>query len=251
MPTHVNPYGRLATEIYDFDKPPGALPDVAFYTERLKAIDGPILEPACGTGRLLIPLLEAGHEIWGFEPSPDMLDVCRRNCAERGLDPPLESFRFQDFAYDRRFAAIIVPVSTFSFLADFSEAMETLRRFRAHLQPGGLLMVDLQPPQRMWARHGGLRTWSMPSGDLLRMDSRHVSTDEVEQIVVNHMTYERWRDGRLIESELEIMTGRVWGRHEFELALRAAGFAEVQVFGDYRRRPARHGDSGLTFEAIV
>jgi len=250
MQNTVNPYGQMATEIYDFDKPVGSLPDVAFYIERLKAVTGPILEPACGTGRLLIPLIEAGHEVWGFEPSPDMLAACRRNCAARDLDPPLADMRFQDFAYDRAFAAIVVPVSTFSFVAAFAEAMAVLRRFHDHLAPGGLLMIDLQPPRRMWALHGAVRTWAMPDGDLLRLESRHVATSELEQRVENHMRYERWRGGRLVEAELEIMVGRYWGRHEFELALAAAGFTDVRVLGDYRRRPARDGDAGLTFEAV-
>ena len=50
------------------DKPPGSLPDVAFYLRRLSGLDGPILEPAVGSGRMLIPLLEAGHDAEGIMP---------------------------------------------------------------------------------------------------------------------------------------------------------------------------------------
>lgn len=62
-----NRYGVLRTQIYDRDKLPGSLPDVRFYLGRLAGTEGPILEAAVGTGRLLIPLLEAGLEVEGFD----------------------------------------------------------------------------------------------------------------------------------------------------------------------------------------
>ena len=80
-------YGTLATEVYDLDKPIGrSFGDVEYYTRLLATISGRILEPATGTGRILIPLLEAGHEVDGVDSSPEMLAVCRRHCQDRGLD---------------------------------------------------------------------------------------------------------------------------------------------------------------------
>jgi hypothetical protein len=71
-------YGRLATEAYDMDKPIGhSFGDVEFYLERLKSCTGRDLEPAVGTGRVLIPLMEAGLEIEGTDNSPEMLTICR------------------------------------------------------------------------------------------------------------------------------------------------------------------------------
>jgi SAM-dependent methyltransferase len=78
-------YGKLATEVYDIDKPIGrSFGDVEFYQERLRSCTGRILEPAVGTGRILIPLLEAGLVVDGVDNSPEMLTVCRARCAERG-----------------------------------------------------------------------------------------------------------------------------------------------------------------------
>jgi len=83
-------YGKLASEVYDLDKPIGSsFGDVEYYRDQLSGIDGPVLEPAVGTGRILIPLLEAGITVHGFDSSPDMLDLCRRNCQARGLSTVL------------------------------------------------------------------------------------------------------------------------------------------------------------------
>ena len=89
--TATNRYGALAAEIYDIDKPLGAMPDTRFHLDRFAGFDRPILEPACGTGRTLVPFLEAGHDITGFDQSPEMLERCRARCAERGFPPTFAS----------------------------------------------------------------------------------------------------------------------------------------------------------------
>ncbi|HEY9219892.1 MAG TPA: class I SAM-dependent methyltransferase [Phenylobacterium sp.] len=246
-----NPYGSLCAEIYDIDKPAGSLPDVPFYLERLKSVGGPILEPACGSGRMLIPLMEAGHEVEGFDPSDHMLENLRRNCAARGLAPNVRKASFQDFQCARTFAAAICSVGTFTFVADFQEALDVLRRLHEHLDPGGLLMIDLPVLGAMWTDAHAIRTWTAANGDLLRFENQLVETDHLRQTSTSHMRYERWREGRLLESELEVMRGRFWGREEFVMALEKAGFGEVQVFGSYdRTRKPRRTDRGLTFEAV-
>ena len=68
-----NRYGSLCAEIYDLDKPPGSLFDIAYYQGRLRDLEGPILEGGVGTGRMLVPLLEAGLTVEGFDHSPEML----------------------------------------------------------------------------------------------------------------------------------------------------------------------------------
>jgi hypothetical protein len=180
-----------------------------------------------------------------------MLAACERNCAERGLASPARKASFEDFAYERKFAAVIVPAGTFTFVTGFAEALAVLRRFHDHLQPGGLVMIDVPVLGSMWADPHAIRTWTAANGDLLRFENQLVSRDNLAQTSLSHMRYERWRDGRLIESELEVMAGRFWGKDEFALALERCGFADVQVFGNYQRRPPRATDRGLTFEAVA
>jgi len=64
--------------------------------------------------------------------------------------------------------------------------------------------------------------------------------------------YERWRDHRLVETQIDPMVQRAWGVAEFELALRQSGFSDVRVIGGYNRsRAPRAGDRVLTFEAVA
>jgi len=245
-----NRYGTMCAEIYDLDKPPGSLPDTPFYLERLAGTQGPILEAGVGTGRLLIPLLEAGLEVAGFDHSAAMLESCGRHCAARGLSPDLRQARFQDFAYDHAFSAIIVPVGTFTLIDDFDEGLAVLRRFFDHLAPGGRLLIDLLPMGYLTNERPDIRTWTAANGDLLRIEGRAVEIDLVRQRRVTHDRYERWREGWLVESELEVMAFRIWGLAEFELALAAAGFTAITIGADHQpgRAPGRSSRI-LNFEA--
>ncbi|CAN5896825.1 hypothetical protein BH11PSE1_BH11PSE1_20140 [soil metagenome] len=88
------------------------------------------------------------------------------------------------------------------------------------------------------------------NGDLLRMRSERVVTDPIGQRRVNHDTYERWRDGKLIDSQLELFAYRVWGWKEFEMALAVAGFTDIEIGANYRPgRAPKPNDGILNFAA--
>jgi len=245
-----NRYGSIAAEIYDLDKPYFALPDTRFHLERFAGFDRPILEPACGSGRTLVPFLQAGLDAAGFDPSHEMLDRCRARCADAGLSPDLSLQRFESFAYERRFGAILVPVGSFTLVDDFAVAADVLRRFHDHLEPGGVLVLDLQGLAFLAAQVQDRRRWTSPGGDLLTLQGERTVTDWFRQRAETVYRYERWRDGVLVESQIDVMAQRFWGLEEFRMALAAAGFADISVCGNYdRSRGPRPSDRVWTFEA--
>lgn len=246
-----NRYGSLAALVYDLDKPVGRTfgREIDFYRERLADCRGRILEPGVGNGRLLVPLLEAGLPIEGFDASEEMLERCRAYCRTRGLSPRLERMRFQDFAYDHAFDAIIVPFGSFQLIGDFDESLAVLRRFHDYLAPGGRLIVDLDPVSDFFGNSLRVRSWQTGDGDLITLQAQQVEVDHIAQRKVSHLRYERWRDTRLIETQLELFTLRWWGMREFELALKASGFGDIVISGSHEhgRAPNRE-DWMITFE---
>jgi SAM-dependent methyltransferase len=248
--TTTNRYGSISAEIYDLDKPLGAMPDTAFHLERFAGFGGRILEPACGSGRTLVPLLDAGCDAAGFDPSAEMLERCRALCAEHGHAPDLSDQRFEDFHYDAPFDAILVPAGSFTLIEDFAVAMAVLRRFHDHLAVGGVLVLDIQPLSFLAGSGEDRRQWTAANGDLLTLEGCRVRTDWLAQSARATLRYERWRDNRLIEAQMEPFAQRYWGCEEFTLALGAAGFGDISLVGGYdRTRPPRARDRVLTFEA--
>lgn len=246
-----NTYGKLASWIYHLDKPIGhSFGDLEFYRQRLTGCDGPILEPAVGNGRILIPLLEMGFAIEGFDASQDMLQHCRQECRKRDLAATLTCQTFEQFSYDRRFAAIIMPAGSFQLITETASAVAVLKRFWEHLQPGGRLILDIDPIESVISEAMPARRWPVEGGDLLTMTSHRAEIDYVKQTTLSHLHYEHWRDGALLVSELDLFHLCWWGVDELTFALREAGFADVVVSGDYQHgRQPRQGDQIISFEA--
>ena len=246
-----NRYGTLASWVYNLDKPVGrSFGDLEFYRQRLEQCDGPVLEPGVGNGRVYVPLLEAGLEVEGFDASDEMLRYCRDECRKRKLPERLTRQTFETFSYDRRFAAIIVPAGSFQLITDGASAATVPKRFHEHLAPNGRLIVDLSSIRSFLNSSGSVRSWSTDDGDLLTLTDHRVETNYLAQTTLSHLRYELWRDGNLTQTELDLFKLRWWGVDEFSFALRAAGFTDVEVSGNYRHGEApRQGDDILTFEA--
>lgn len=245
-----NTYGKLASHVYNLDKYIGkSFGDVEYYRERLKGCSGPILEPAVGNGRALIPLLEAGLDVRGFDASRDMLDYCQAHCAERALTPVLSQQTFDAFSYEEHFEAIVIPAGSLQLIADHATATAILKRFLDHLRPGGRLIFDLYPQDPFADAEPTIRSWQTEADDLLTLTSQRVKADLIAQTTVSHLRYELWCEGRLALSELEFFTMRWWGIEEMALTLRAAGYADLVISGNYDfGRAPNHGDEVVTFE---
>jgi SAM-dependent methyltransferase len=244
-------YGRLATEIYELDKPVGrTFPGLEYYARQLAGVTGRILEPACGTGRVLIPLLEAGLAVEGLDSSPDMLAVCRQHGHDRGLDPVLREADMTALAEPDSYQAVIIPAGSIMLLDGRDAAPRALAAFRECLVPGGRLIADLDPPSlaagpaitsaRYWERDPFLWT----------MQVMHTSHDSAANQVTSLLRYEKWRDGALIATELQRFCLQYWSLPEFGRMLADAGFTDVTVTADYRDGcPPGPGSHTWTFHA--
>lgn len=246
-----NRYGKLASWVYNLDKPVGrSFGDVEYYRQRLESCEGPVLEPAVGNGRVLVPLLEAGCRIEGFDTSEEMLDFCRAECQRRDLPLGLTRQSFETFSYDAPFAAIIIPAGSFQLVTETAAAMTALRRFYNHLSPGGRLIIDLDTLDSILGASVSVRSWVTEDAELLTLTDHRVETDYIAQTTLSHLRYEHWQDGHLTRTELDLFRLRWWGVEEFAFALKAVGFGDVVISGNYQygRSPQRN-DHIVTFEA--
>jgi len=162
----------------------------------------------------------------------------------------LSAARFDDFNYADRFDAIIMPAGSFTLIPEFESAMEMLARIRDHSAPGGSLIIDIPPLSVLAANVDDRRQWNGPDGEFLTLEGVRVETDWGAQRSRTRYRYERWREGTLVETQIDMMAQRHWGREEFGLALKAAGFSDITCIGNYTRgRPARSNDRIFTFIA--
>ena len=136
---------RLYTEdveLYDIAFSWGLGEEADWLLERLGPGARRVLEPGCGTGRMLEALALAGAESVGLDSSPQMVDFARRRLEAAGLAVEVIVGDMTDFELDRRFDGAVCPINTLAHLTP-----DELRRHfdcvARHLEPGARYLVQV------------------------------------------------------------------------------------------------------------
>jgi len=217
--------------------------DVDFYLELARKARGPVLEVACGTGRVLLPCLEAGIDIDGVDLSPAMLDVLRRNAGALGLSPRVHEGDMRNFSLQRRYRMVIIPFNGFLHNLTTEDQLSTLRTCRAHLLRGGLLVMEVFfPGLEVIAGAEGTpilehEVRHRQNGNIVRIfDTRRFDRiGQVQRSLIDIQEVDE--QGRLLASHRSRTAIRWIYRGEMELLLRVAGFSRREIYGGFDRRP--------------
>ncbi|MHC4949061.1 MAG: class I SAM-dependent methyltransferase, partial [Planctomycetota bacterium] len=102
-----------------------------------------MLEPACGSGRLVLAMAKAGYDVTGFDVSPAMLRFARRRLDDAGVRARVARGRMESFAFARPFDVAHCLVSTFRYLLDEASAAAHLACVADALRPGGVYVLGL------------------------------------------------------------------------------------------------------------
>jgi SAM-dependent methyltransferase len=123
-----------------------------------------VLEPGCGSGRLVAEMAARGYELTGVDLSQPMLDYLARRLRRRGLDAELRCEDMTCMDFKQPFDAAFCTFNTFRHLTDEQAAIEHLRNVASHLRTGGLYILgfhlipldaDPECTERWKAKHGG------------------------------------------------------------------------------------------------
>jgi hypothetical protein len=98
----------------------------------------------CGSGRILIPLLERGFDIDGTDASPHMLQACRDHCRRLGLSPILHEQFLHELELPRQYGLIIIPASSFCLVTEQGQVRESLRRTYAQMLSGAKFVLEIE-----------------------------------------------------------------------------------------------------------
>jgi SAM-dependent methyltransferase len=122
---------------------PGSEP---FYVDEAIRSGGAVLELACGTGRLLIPIARAGLEVTGVDIVRPMLDRARAKADEAGVTVDLVQGDMRGVHLGRRFAMILLAYNSMLHLATADDFRALLASVRRHLTPDGVFIFDIFNP---------------------------------------------------------------------------------------------------------
>lgn len=225
-------YGRLCTEFYDLDKPSAPVEALTFYIERARNAGGRILEPMCGSGRFLLPMSLAGLPIDGVDSSPEMLAACRAHARKHGANVSLFLQDLAGLDLPHRYSMAFIPSGSIGLVTDEEELNRVLSRIRSHLEPNGILLLELVPrsdlavsltesaPRAVQCADGSSITYRCNASRSSRPDTICYSGE-----------YTRHDGTRVVETEAEELLLRLYDPQWVSAKLLACGLKTTKVSG--------------------
>jgi SAM-dependent methyltransferase len=257
MDQQIDPYAHIA-ELYDLEHLPYD-EDVEFYGSFVEATGDPVLELACGSGRLMVPIAKAGYRVTGLDRSASMLARAESVLKKEGLSDKVilyqASMEDAESAPGGPFGLVIVALNSLMHLTTQIEQRKCLRSILGALDPRGQLLIDLLNPTPETLRgfdhsHGHDGVWNRPDG--VRVDkfsSRRVFP--ACQRIENELWYDLTAPDGSVKRVATSYKMRYLHRAELELMLELAGFAEWQIYGSYDLDPYTDHSERLIVAAEV
>ncbi|MEE9150941.1 MAG: class I SAM-dependent methyltransferase [Thermoplasmata archaeon] len=122
------------------------LKDIPFYLEQIKRYGEPVLELACGTGRITIPIAEKGIQIAGLDVSGPMLSHAKKKAKEKGVNVDWIRADCRDFKLNNKFNLIFFPFNSITHLYDLESFEACFSRVKEHLTDKGRFIIDVFNP---------------------------------------------------------------------------------------------------------
>ncbi|MBP1693349.1 MAG: methylase involved in ubiquinone/menaquinone biosynthesis [Chloroflexi bacterium] len=212
----------------------------------------PILELGCGTGRILLPLAQAGHTVFGLDNDRAMLRFLSERLAagDRPLIHLIQADMTQ-FHLAARFELIILPCNTLSTLSQ-PALMELFACISRHLLPGGAFVASLPNPQLLLhlPKKSGPEfeeTFPHPlDGEPVQVSS---AWQRDGQTFTVSWYYDHWLPDGRIEHLQTLIKHQIEPVQFYLHGLKDVGFDSIQLFGDFDRRPYRRTSTDLIIVA--
>jgi len=210
---------------------------VPFYLDLAReaaAAGHPVLELGCGTGRVTVPIAQAGVEVVGLDNAPAMLDVARSKAGTTS-NPRWVLGSMTDFVLDQRFGLAIIPFRSFLLLLTVEEQKACLARIHEHLVEGGRLALNIFNPSILaiaeWLGDEGQRWQRSQIGPgRERWANRHYSpaSQELNETRTDVHLSDQGAVIQRVERNLRL---RWVYRYEMEHLLALAGFEVEALYG--------------------
>lgn len=231
----------------EYDRQDASDTGVAFYSALALEVGGPVLEIACGTGRVAIPIARLGLTVTGLDIAPGMLDMARKKSA--GLPTRWVQGDGRTFDLGQQFRLIYLTGNAFQAFLTNGDQRSLLQKVRAHLHGGGLFAFETRNPLigRSAARDGlfvKLETIEQEEAwpSYIDQQGREVSVaktrvyDHVSQIL-HWTTYRRWYEGGQEQTKVTRIALRYTFPEELRAVLEYNGFSVLRRYGDWDLQP--------------
>jgi SAM-dependent methyltransferase len=217
----------------------GITDDIPFYLRQARKCGGPVLELACGTGRIALVLAQEGIPVSGLDISEPMLAEARRKAAAAGLNIDLIHADCRDFDLAARFKLIFLPFNSIAHLHDLESIEACFSAVERHLASSGRFIVDIFNPRldillRSPSERYPVAEYPDPDGRGTVVVTENNVYDTATQVNRIRWYYRIGQDGKEVVHKLNM---RVFFPQELDSLLVYNGFFIEAKYGDYDETP--------------
>jgi SAM-dependent methyltransferase len=217
--------------------------DIDFYLQYAEMQTGPLLELACGSGRLLLPLAEQGYALTGVDSSEQMLALARQQLQQAEL-AELVTLVQQDISTLRlpqQFSLAFIALGSFAHLTTHKVQQQALSAIRKHVTTGGTFIIDISNADARYMENLGGQvlhqgTWPLKDGSMLTHMVSPASSRSRHLLELTHF-YDQHVQGGPVNRTVVTTHLYLFERSEMELLLEQADFSIKETFGDYDLNP--------------
>lgn len=252
-----DPYAPIA-DLYDLEHA-DFRDDVDLFLSFADIVGDPILEMGCGSGRILIPLAQAGFDVTGIDQSPAMLGRARAACDSLRLDGSIRlvegSMQDANAAPGGPFGLVIFSLNALMHLPTVAEQRAALVSALRALDPKGQLIIDLMNPTPDHLNSLGSApilegSWELRDGSTVDKWA-HRRIHSTTQIIDTLLWYDLVGiDGAFRRTRTRLPLRYIHAA-ELELLLELTGFTEVRMYGSYEMDPLADESERLFVTAEV
>ncbi|HSR67531.1 MAG TPA: class I SAM-dependent methyltransferase [Acidobacteriota bacterium] len=235
--------------------------DIDFYVNAARRSGGPVLEMGCGSGRVLLPVAEAGVAVHGMELSGDMLERLETEAGQlEEATRPLATWQQGDMRRDRaqgRYPLVTAPFRVIQHLLTRQDQRAWLQNVARHLTPGGRLIFDVfQPDYSIISDDSGepfkeLDYTDNGSGKRITRHAQVRHQPEIQLFDLKLVWREYDSQGQQTGTEETSFRMRWFVKGELENLLELEGFRVAEFWGDFKPTPFGPGATQQIVEAVM
>jgi SAM-dependent methyltransferase len=234
------------------------LVDLPFYLELAERSQAPILEIACGTGRVLLPIARRGIEIHGVDNSLPMLEILKTTLAAEPAGVrqriTLHAGDMRNFRLGASFPLVIMPFRPMQHMHTVPDQVSALTSAAAHLSDTGIFAFDVFYP-KFEMIHDRLgeevqeMEWSSTSdpATIVRRYFRKDSIDKINQIFSFTFIYRTFQAEKLILEEMEDFKLSYFTYQHLRALFLLAGLEPVAEYGSFAKDPLDNRSEQMIF----
>lgn len=227
--------------------------DLDMYRNFAELCGGKILELACGSGRLLLPLAREGYSLTGVDTSAGMLEIAQRALENEGLAARCQLVQ-QDMCalhLQEKFRLAMIALGSFGHIVTRPRQQQALAAIRQHLSVGATFILDIsnEDARYMEALSGQMLhqgTWPQQDGSYVTHFMSPASSNSQHLLDLTHF-YEVHRQGGNVQRSVSQTSLYLFERNETELLLEQAGFRVKDIYGSYEFGPYEHESARMIF----